>query len=241
MYDFLLLSSSFGKPVAPPTITASAPPPANETPAQNGDDAASTPPPPPPESSEDTEAPPPPPLGSSEDMEAPPPPPPGPLDDVEAPPPPALQPSFCFNTLNEQSCSPSAASPYLETGKHSFCLMKRCHHSMMTSQLLFFSFLVVEENSFPSPSPPPPPEEDPFPFLTSEDLDLPKPPPPNQEVEGISTTASGLPCWLSAYLSVLVFLLWQLSQLWLLLLLQWCSCPGGVTAPTCPPPLALCL
>lgn len=133
-YDFLSLSSSFGKPVAPPTIytssTAPAPPPANETSAQNGEDAASTPPPPPP-----------PPSGSSEDLEAPPPsPPPASSEDLEAPPP-ALHPSLC--------CSPPAPPPYLETGKHSLCLMKRRHYSMMTSQLLCFLSGGGEQFSLP--------------------------------------------------------------------------------------------
>lgn len=100
---------------------------------------------------------------------------------------------------------------------------------------------MVEESSFPAPAPPPPPEEDAFPLLTSEDLALPTPPPPNQEVEGISNTGGAISCQLSCYLSLLVLLHWCLSQRLLLLLLQWCSCPGGVTAASYPPPLALCL
>lgn len=105
---FLSLSSSFGKPVAPPTIpitcpappecdiittllddTLTPPPAANETSAVDDELTNSpAPPPTPPDLSEETVAPPP-----------PPPPPPPPLD-----------------VLTNHSCSPLAPPLFLETG-----------------------------------------------------------------------------------------------------------------------------
>ncbi|XP_030590773.1 ABI family, member 3a isoform X1 [Archocentrus centrarchus] len=154
-------SSSFGKPVAPPTIptiaqappeadiittlldNAPPPPPApNEVPAPDSEATLALPPPPPL------------PVASGDMLGAPPPPPPPPLFlDTKAShstPPPAPLPA-----------PPPAPPLSLET--------------------------VVEENSFPSPSPPPPlplSEDDGFPPLPSDGSDLlAPPPPPDQEVD----------------------------------------------------------
>ncbi|XP_029998277.1 ABI family, member 3a isoform X2 [Sphaeramia orbicularis] len=148
--------SSFGKPVAPPTIPSTwqappecdiidtllddAPPPppsANEVPAQDEEVKIVAPPPPPP------------PPGSSGDIVAPPPP----------PPPPPL-PEASTNHSGPVLAPPPAPPLCLET--------------------------VVEENSFPPPSPPPPPSDAAFPLLTNDLLELPAPPPPpppNQDVD----------------------------------------------------------
>ncbi|XP_076608554.1 ABI family, member 3a isoform X1 [Chaetodon auriga] len=156
-------SSSFGKPVAPPTIpTTCHSPPECDIITTLLDD---TPPLPPPTANEmpvlddevtNTLTPPsPPPLGRNLDFSssgaivAPPPPPPLPLSEA----------------LTNQSGPPPAPPLSLET--------------------------VVEENSFPPPSPPPPPppsDDDGFPPLPNDGSDLaapppPPPPPPSQEVD----------------------------------------------------------
>ncbi|XP_023148310.2 ABI family, member 3a isoform X2 [Amphiprion ocellaris] len=156
--------SSFGKPVAPPTIPPpwqappecdlitsllddTSPPPPTDTVISAQDDevtnASSLPPPPPP----------PPPPGSSGDMVAPPP-----------PPPPIPSPA---GALTNHSTPPPAPPLGLET--------------------------VVEENSFPSPSPPPPPppsDDDGFPPLSNDGSELPAPPPlPSQEVDDLEILA----------------------------------------------------
>ncbi|XP_041813883.1 ABI gene family member 3-like isoform X2 [Chelmon rostratus] len=154
-------SSSFGKPVAPPTIptTCHAPPECDIITTLLDD----TPPPPlpPPTANEipalddevtdtSTLPSPPPPPHSSGEMVAPPPPPP-------PPPPPASE------ALTNPSASPPAPPLSLET--------------------------VVEESSFPPPSPPPPPppsDDDGFPPLPNDGSELaapPPPPPPSQEIE----------------------------------------------------------
>ncbi|XP_030590775.1 ABI family, member 3a isoform X2 [Archocentrus centrarchus] len=160
-------SSSFGKPVAPPTIptiaqappeadiittlldNAPPPPPApNEVPAPDSEATLALPPPPPL------------PVASGDMLGAPPPPPPPPLFlDTKAShstPPPAPLPA-----------PPPAPPLSLET--------------------------VVEENSFPSPSPPPPlplSEDDGFPPLPSDGSDLlAPPPPPDQEVDDLEIPA----------------------------------------------------
>ncbi|XP_076608556.1 ABI family, member 3a isoform X2 [Chaetodon auriga] len=162
-------SSSFGKPVAPPTIpTTCHSPPECDIITTLLDD---TPPLPPPTANEmpvlddevtNTLTPPsPPPLGRNLDFSssgaivAPPPPPPLPLSEA----------------LTNQSGPPPAPPLSLET--------------------------VVEENSFPPPSPPPPPppsDDDGFPPLPNDGSDLaapppPPPPPPSQEVDDLEIPA----------------------------------------------------
>ncbi|XP_041813882.1 abl interactor 1-like isoform X1 [Chelmon rostratus] len=160
-------SSSFGKPVAPPTIptTCHAPPECDIITTLLDD----TPPPPlpPPTANEipalddevtdtSTLPSPPPPPHSSGEMVAPPPPPP-------PPPPPASE------ALTNPSASPPAPPLSLET--------------------------VVEESSFPPPSPPPPPppsDDDGFPPLPNDGSELaapPPPPPPSQEIEDLEIPA----------------------------------------------------
>ncbi|XP_038566052.1 ABI family, member 3a [Micropterus salmoides] len=186
--------SSFGKPVAPPTIPTicqdppvcdiiaellvDAPPPfptANEFSAQ--DEAVTNtsplppPPPPPPGSSGGHMAalppPPPPPPGSSADMMAlPPPPPPPPLSSVDmmALPPPPPPPPS--GVLTNHIAPPPAPPLSLET--------------------------VVEETLLPPPSPPPPSDDDGFPPLPNDGSELlapPPPPPPSQEVDDLEISA----------------------------------------------------
>ncbi|XP_014869994.1 ABI family, member 3a isoform X2 [Poecilia latipinna] len=168
--------SSFGKPVAPPTIPtigqappdcdiltslldeAPLPPPLpDEALPQSGDAISGLPPPPPPPDSSGlmvaptAPPPPPPPPGSSGvviNQSAPPPPPP--------PPPP---PSSSGVVINHSAPAPPPIAPLtLET--------------------------VVEENSLPPPSPPPPSDNNGFPPLPNDGSDFlapPPPPPPPQE------------------------------------------------------------
>ncbi|XP_027897368.1 ABI family, member 3a isoform X1 [Xiphophorus couchianus] len=168
--------SSFGKPVAPPTIPpiGQAPPDCNiltslldEAPLppplpdeellQSGDVTSGLPPPPPPPDSSGlmvaptAPPPPPPPSGSSGvviNQSAPPPPPP--------PPPPS---SSSGVVINHSAPAPPPIAPLtLET--------------------------VVEENSLPPPSPPPPSDNNGFPPLPNDGSDFlapPPPPPPPQE------------------------------------------------------------
>ncbi|XP_070704533.1 ABI family, member 3a isoform X2 [Pempheris klunzingeri] len=158
--------SSFGKPVAPPTIPstyqaptecdiittllgdAPAPPPptANEMSAQDDEVTNTPPPPPPPPESSGEVAPPPPP---------PPPPPPESSGEVAPPPPPPPPPPS--HVLTNHSALQPAPPLSLET--------------------------VVEESSFP---PPLPSDDDTFPLPPNDDSELPAPPPPpppSQEVD----------------------------------------------------------
>ncbi|XP_008414688.1 ABI family, member 3a isoform X2 [Poecilia reticulata] len=177
--------SSFGKPVAPPTIPtigqappdsdiltslldeAPLPPPLpDETLPQSGDAISGLPPPPPPPDSSGLMVaptapppPPPPPPGSSGvviNQSAPPPPPP--------PPPP---PSSSGVVINHSAPAPPPIAPLtLET--------------------------VVEENSLPPPSPPPPSDNNGFPPLPNDGSDFlapPPPPPPPQEGDDLQILA----------------------------------------------------
>ncbi|XP_027897369.1 ABI family, member 3a isoform X2 [Xiphophorus couchianus] len=176
--------SSFGKPVAPPTIPpiGQAPPDCNiltslldEAPLppplpdeellQSGDVTSGLPPPPPPPDSSGlmvaptAPPPPPPPSGSSGvviNQSAPPPPPP--------PPPPS---SSSGVVINHSAPAPPPIAPLtLET--------------------------VVEENSLPPPSPPPPSDNNGFPPLPNDGSDFlapPPPPPPPQEGDDLQILA----------------------------------------------------
>ncbi|XP_073349773.1 ABI family, member 3a isoform X1 [Pagrus major] len=168
--------SSFGKPVAPPTIPTTCPPPPECDIITSLLDDAPPPPPPPPIANEkpaqDNEVtntsavPPPPPPPPSGAMVAPTPPPPPP------PPPPSV-------ALTNHSSPPPAPPLSLET--------------------------VVEENSFPPPSPPPPPppsDDDGFPPLPNDSSELSAPPPPppptpGQEVDDLEIPAPPPPLLLA--------------------------------------------
>ncbi|XP_070704531.1 ABI family, member 3a isoform X1 [Pempheris klunzingeri] len=168
--------SSFGKPVAPPTIPstyqaptecdiittllgdAPAPPPptANEMSAQDDEVTNTPPPPPPPPESSGEVAPPPPP---------PPPPPPESSGEVAPPPPPPPPPPS--HVLTNHSALQPAPPLSLET--------------------------VVEESSFP---PPLPSDDDTFPLPPNDDSELPAPPPPpppSQEVDDLQIPATPPP------------------------------------------------
>ncbi|XP_043956075.1 ABI family, member 3a isoform X1 [Gambusia affinis] len=168
--------SSFGKPVAPPTIPpigqappdcdiltslldeAPLPPPLpDEALPQSGDVISGLPPPPPPPDSSG--------LMVAPTAPPPPPPPPGPSGVVinqsapPPPPPPPPPPSSSGVVINHSAPAPPPIAPLtLET--------------------------VVEENSLPPPSPPPPSDNNGFPPLSNDGshfLAPPPPPPPPQE------------------------------------------------------------
>ncbi|KAM4717125.1 ABI family, member 3a isoform 1-T1 [Anableps anableps] len=167
--------SSFGKPVAPPTIptTWQAPPendiitnlldeappppplPGDEASPQSGEVISGLPPPPPPPDSS----------GLMVAPAAPPPPPPPPgssgvVINQSAPPPPPPPSSSGVVINNAAPAPPPFASLSLET--------------------------VVEENSLPPPSPPPPSDDNGFPPLPGDGSDLlapPPPPPPAQDAD----------------------------------------------------------
>ncbi|KAM9393241.1 ABI family, member 3a isoform 2-T5 [Pholidichthys leucotaenia] len=175
--------SSFGKPVAPPSIPSTwQAPPENDIittlledaplppPAENAmfpaDISALPPPPPPPDLSGEMPAP------------APPRPPPDLFGEMVTPPPPPPPP--LSGALLNQSAPPPAPPITLET--------------------------VVEENSSPSPcppSPPPPPpsEHDSFPALPNDDSEVlapPPPPPPCQELDDLEIPAPPPPLLLDS-------------------------------------------
>ncbi|XP_038138295.1 ABI family, member 3a isoform X1 [Cyprinodon tularosa] len=168
--------SSFGKPVAPPTIPATwqsppecdiitnlldeapLPPPllTDELLPQSDDVISALPPPPPPPDSS----------GVMVAPTAPPPPPPPPSSSgvvisQSAPPPPPPPPSSGAVINHGAPAPPPIPSLSLET--------------------------VLEENSLPPPSPPPPPSDDiGFPPLPNDDSELlapPPPPPPSQDAD----------------------------------------------------------
>ncbi|XP_038138306.1 ABI family, member 3a isoform X2 [Cyprinodon tularosa] len=174
--------SSFGKPVAPPTIPATwqsppecdiitnlldeapLPPPllTDELLPQSDDVISALPPPPPPPDSS----------GVMVAPTAPPPPPPPPSSSgvvisQSAPPPPPPPPSSGAVINHGAPAPPPIPSLSLET--------------------------VLEENSLPPPSPPPPPSDDiGFPPLPNDDSELlapPPPPPPSQDADDLQILA----------------------------------------------------
>ncbi|XP_037647290.1 ABI family, member 3a isoform X3 [Sebastes umbrosus] len=195
--------SSFGKPVAPPTIPASfqappesdiittlldnapPPPPPGASEMSDQDDevinaSVPPPPPPPPDSSGDlmVPPPPPPPPDSSGDLMVPPPPPPPPdsSGDLMVPPSPPPPPD---SSGDMAVLPPPPPPPPSEALTNHSAPPPAPPLSLETGE-------VVEESSFPPPSPPPPPpsDNDGFPPLTNDGSELPAPPPPpNQEVD----------------------------------------------------------
>ncbi|XP_026180878.1 ABI family, member 3a isoform X2 [Mastacembelus armatus] len=151
--------SSFGKPVAPPTIPTSwQAPPESDIITTLLDDA---PPPPstanemPPQDDE---------VMNSSVLPPPPPPPNLSAEMVTPPPPPPPLPSETPTSHSSLLPAPPPAPPIsLET--------------------------VVEENSYPAPSPPPPPcDDDGFPPLSNDNSELPAPPPPPPPSQDIDVT-----------------------------------------------------
>ncbi|XP_037647293.1 ABI family, member 3a isoform X5 [Sebastes umbrosus] len=203
--------SSFGKPVAPPTIPASfqappesdiittlldnapPPPPPGASEMSDQDDevinaSVPPPPPPPPDSSGDlmVPPPPPPPPDSSGDLMVPPPPPPPPdsSGDLMVPPSPPPPPDSSGDMAVLPPPPPPPPSEALT------------NHSAPPPAPPLSLETVVEESSFPPPSPPPPPpsDNDGFPPLTNDGSELPAPPPPpNQEVDDLELPATPPP------------------------------------------------
>ncbi|XP_041672959.1 ABI family, member 3a isoform X1 [Cheilinus undulatus] len=188
--------SSFGKPVAPPTIPTTCPaPPESDIisallddvppppPASNGisplDDVTNTSVPPPP----------PPPFNSAGLTVAPPPPPPPPPDSSGgmvapvAPPPPPPPPDSSGGMVAPVAPPPPPPPPPLE--------------SLTNQGVLSLAPLsletVLEESSLPPPSPlPPPPDDDAFVLPPSDGSELPAPPPPpppSQEIDDLEISA----------------------------------------------------
>ncbi|MEQ2291721.1 hypothetical protein AMECASPLE_015826 [Ameca splendens] len=172
--------SSFGKPVAPPTIPTNwqappecdiitdlldeAPPPpplpAEESMRQSGEVVSALPPPPPP------------PPDSSGLMVAP----------TAPPPPPPPPPASSGAVINQSAPPPSSSGTVINHGAPAPppipCL------SLET---------VVEENSLPPPSPPPPSDDNGFPPLPNDSSELlapPPPSPPSQEADVTPTSRS---------------------------------------------------
>ncbi|XP_041672961.1 ABI family, member 3a isoform X2 [Cheilinus undulatus] len=184
--------SSFGKPVAPPTIPTTCPaPPESDIisallddvppppPASNGisplDDVTNTSVPPPP----------PPPFNSAGLTVAPPPPPPPPPDSSGgmvapvAPPPPPPPPDSSGGMVAPVAPPPPPPPPPLE--------------SLTNQGVLSLAPLsletVLEESSLPPPSPlPPPPDDDAFVLPPSDGSELPAPPPPPPPSQEIDVT-----------------------------------------------------
>ncbi|XP_065820928.1 ABI family, member 3a isoform X2 [Labrus bergylta] len=188
--------SSFGKPVAPPSIPTTYPatPECDIIPVLL-DDAPPPPPPPPPHaangiSSLDEEVnnssipppPPPPPSDSSVLMAAPPPPPPPPESSgaLMAPVAPPLPPTTHGSSgVMVAPVAPPPPPPPLNGAPPL---------SLET---------VLEEISLPPPSPlPPPPDDDSFPMLPSDGSELPAPPPPppsSQDLEDLEIPSTPPP------------------------------------------------
>lgn len=161
--------SSFGKPVAPPTIPTTCPPPDCDIITSLLDDATPPPPPPPPIANEmpaqDNEitntlampSPPPPPLSGA--MVAPPPPPPPPPPSValtnHSPPPPA--PPLSLETVVEENSFPPPSPP----------------PPPPPSDDDGFPPLPIDGSELSAPPPPPPPP----PSQEGDDLEIPAPPP----------------------------------------------------------------
>ncbi|CAJ1075515.1 ABI family%2C member 3a isoform X1 [Xyrichtys novacula] len=177
--------SSFGKPVAPPTIPPAnqiqpecdiitalledAPPPPPSPPTSNGvpsleDEVTNTsvppPPPPPPDSSGALSAPP------------PPPPPPEPISAMAAPVAPPPPPTQLTGAMVAPVAPPPPPTPENLAGLNSMPLPPPL------SPLLGLE-TVLEESSLPPPSPlPPPPDDESFALPPIDGSDLPAPPPP---------------------------------------------------------------
>ncbi|XP_054615015.1 ABI gene family member 3-like isoform X2 [Dunckerocampus dactyliophorus] len=176
-------SSTFGKPVAPPTIptTWQAPPegdiittPADDTPPPP------PPPPPPPNSSEMPMALPPPP--DSSEMPMAPLPPPDSSEMLMAPPPPANFSEMLMAPPPPPDCRLPVAPPL-----PSDCGMPVAPPLPPSEMVLPLTpplclETVVEESSLPPPSPPPT-DDDAFHPLSNDDSELPAPPPSSQEVD----------------------------------------------------------
>ncbi|XP_054615016.1 abl interactor 1-like isoform X3 [Dunckerocampus dactyliophorus] len=181
-------SSTFGKPVAPPTIptTWQAPPegdiittPADDTPPPP------PPPPPPPNSSEMPMALPPPP--DSSEMPMAPLPPPDSSEMLMAPPPPANFSEMLMAPPPPPDCRLPVAPPL-----PSDCGMPVAPPLPPSEMVLPLTpplclETVVEESSLPPPSPPPT-DDDAFHPLSNDDSELPAPPPSSQEVDDLEVT-----------------------------------------------------
>ncbi|CAJ1075513.1 ABI family%2C member 3a isoform X2 [Xyrichtys novacula] len=191
--------SSFGKPVAPPTIPPAnqiqpecdiitalledAPPPPPSPPTSNGvpsleDEVTNTsvppPPPPPPDSSGALSAPP------------PPPPPPEPISAMAAPVAPPPPPTQLTGAMVAPVAPPPPPTPENLAGLNSMPLPPPL------SPLLGLE-TVLEESSLPPPSPlPPPPDDESFALPPIDGSDLPAPPPPpppSMEVDDLELSA----------------------------------------------------
>ncbi|XP_077413499.1 ABI family, member 3a isoform X1 [Vanacampus margaritifer] len=196
-------SSTFGKPVAPPTV-----PPLWQAPPESDvlttllDDA----PPLPPDSSEMPVAPPAPldsampmappsPPDSSEMPMAPPPPPPPPLpDSPEMPmaPPPLLDSAIAMAPPSPPDSSEMPVAP--PSLPDSVMPVAPPPPPLPTSETLTTTIVlpltpppgletVLEESSLPPPSPPPPDHDHAFPLPSNDEPELPDPPPTTQEVD----------------------------------------------------------